>query len=67
MGEVQPVGRHRVDQRVADAGAGGRKADRHGRVIQVNSEIDVEWTVLTGRYDQRSVDVLTRSRFDGAA
>ncbi len=37
------------------------------RPIPVDSQIGVEWTVLTRLYDQRSVDVLTRSRFDGAA
>jgi hypothetical protein len=37
------------------------------RPIPVDSQIGVEWTVLTRLYDQRSVDVLTRSRLDRAA
>ena len=37
------------------------------RPIQVDGQIGVEWNVLTRLADQRSVDVLTRSRLDGAA
>ena len=37
------------------------------RPIQVDGQIGVEWTVLTRLLDQRSVDVLTRSRLDRTA